>query len=277
MRTSTVVHRIDRGTAAVEVRTPPRAPARAMQVVEALAQSRDGLSLAALSAALALPKTSLLHLMRALEAARYVQRVPAGFQLGVGSYRLAAMIDATNGFAHSSQQVLHELLQQTRETVLIGQFAPDRLSGIYIDRLPSPQAVRFTPDLNIGRPLYCTAMGKVLLAFAGDETLATYLQSVRLSRFTDRTLTSKRALRAELAEVRANGFARSADEMLEGGGALAAPVFDQEGRIRMSLVIAAPTARLLAHGGKWSTLLKDAAAGLSGVLGPTERPRADPG
>jgi DNA-binding IclR family transcriptional regulator len=265
MRTPTTVHRIGRGTAANEVRTPPRAPVRAMQVVEALAQAKGDLSLAALSTALALPKTSLLHLMRALEAARYVRRVPAGFQLGVASYRLAAMIDASDGFANSTQQVLQELLLHTRETVLLGQFASDRLSGIYIERLPSPQPVRFTPDLNIGRPLYCTALGKTLLAFGGQETLETYLRSVKLTRFTTRTLTSRRALRAELAEVRAKGIARSADEMLEGGGALAAPVFDDEGEIRMVLVIAAPTARLLTHGHKWSTLLKDAAARLSGM------------
>ncbi|MGT2434032.1 helix-turn-helix domain-containing protein (plasmid) [Cupriavidus basilensis] len=63
-------------------RTPPRAPVRAMRVLEALSHEKDGMSLAAISVELEVPKTSALHLLRALEVAGYVRRTPAGFVLG---------------------------------------------------------------------------------------------------------------------------------------------------------------------------------------------------
>ena len=51
---------------------PPRAPLRVMQVIATLAKHRDGLSLAQLSEALQLPKTSLFSLLRSLESGGYV-------------------------------------------------------------------------------------------------------------------------------------------------------------------------------------------------------------
>jgi IclR family KDG regulon transcriptional repressor len=263
-----LIHRSGHVAPTPETRQPPRAPVRSMQVMEALARAREGLSLAALSIALELPKTSLLHLLRALEAARYVRRVPAGFQLGERSYLLAALIDATDGFSNASQQVLLELLQQTRETVLLGKFTPGRMMAAYFERLPSPQPMRFTPELNEDRPLYCTAMGKVLLAFSPEKTVNAYLRSVTLQRFTPHTVRSKQALRDELASARQQGMALSVDEMVEGGGSLAAPVLDGEGRIRMALVIAAPSARLLPHSAAWAVLLKKGVERLSGMLTP---------
>jgi IclR family transcriptional regulator, KDG regulon repressor len=261
------VHRSGRATSAV-LRQPPRAPVRSMQAIQILATAREGLTLAALSAALKLPKTSLLHLLQALEAAHYVKREKGVFQLGAGSRQLAALIGTGDGFPSASREVMHELLEQTRETVLLGRFADGHTAARYFERLPSPQTMRFTPDLHEDRPLYCTAMGKVLLAYAPEAETQAWLKSATFERFTPRTVRSRKALRKELSRVRAQGIALSADEMFEGGAALATPVFDNAGDIRMALVIAAPSARLLPRSAAWAELLKKGAARLSGLLAP---------
>ena len=267
MGTNTI-YRPGRPSFAASGRAPPRAPVRAMQVLESLARARAALSLSDLSASLSMPKTSLLQLMRALEAARYVRRSASGFALGESTHLLAALVAQTNGFPGFAQQVLAELQQQTLETLLLGKLASDRTVGVYFERVESRLPMRFTPDLDQDRPLYCTALGKVLLAFAPPKDISAYVRTVKLERFTPATIKSRPALMKELEKVRKEGFALSADEMVPGGGALAVPVFDTAGSMRMALVIAAPSARLLPRTRDWSGLLQTGAARLSRMLAP---------
>ena len=234
-----------------------------MQLVELIALENGPVSLALLNARTGVPKTSLTHMLRALEDADYVVRTAAGYALGSSSYRMAAAVGRIHDFSAVIGQVLQQVAAQTRETVLLGKATPDRRGGIYVDRVASPQPVRFTPDLNEVRPLHCTALGKVLLAWSAPSELDAYLREEKLERFTAHTITRKAALRSELDEVRATGFARSLDEMVEGGGAVAVPVRDGRGDVAFALVIAAPTHRILPNESAWIALLARQAQVLS--------------
>jgi DNA-binding IclR family transcriptional regulator len=263
---TSLVHRSD-GRQPPVARTPPRAPVRAMQVLESLAQARGPLSLATLSATLEVPKTSAMHLLRSLEQAGYVTRTQGGFELGGGSYRLAARIGTADDFEQATRDVLRGLLEQTQETVLLGTFSEDGNSAVYAMRMPSPQAVRFAPEVGEQRPLYASGVGKVLLAFAPDAFLQEYLRRTKLRPITAKTVTNRTALQNQLAQVRAEGMAVSIDEMAEGGSALAAPIYDAQERVRFALLLAAPTSRLLARQSQLASLLQDAAARLSATRG----------
>lgn len=237
-----------------------------MQVLEVLAASGSGLSLGALAAALSVPKTSLFALLGALDAAEYVRRTSTGFQLATASFRLAAAIGSVDAFDISSKQVMEELHRLTGESVLIGRLGDDKSGAVYLQRLSSPQAVSFTPALNERRPLYCTSIGKTLLACSPPSIVNAYLNSTEFKRFTPRTITSKRKLREELRRVQAAGFAVSMDEMVDGGAALAAPIFGEDGYVALALVIAAPTHRLMSKQASWSLALKDSAKSLTGLM-----------
>jgi DNA-binding IclR family transcriptional regulator len=250
--------------AGVDGREPPRAPVRAMQVIETLAQTRAAMSLAGLSAQLALPKTSLMHLLRALEAAGYVRRSEGGYKLAQRSFRLAAAIGTSTVFEEVAADVLQSLRDATQETTLLGAFSADGGFAVYTDRRASPQAVRFAPEVGEQRPLYSSGVGKLLLAFSDPEVVAAYLKSVKLVPHARRTLRTKAALMEALARIRAEGIAVSIDEMADGGSAIAAPVLGAQGEIRAALVIAAPTARFLTHREKLEALLRKGAQELSG-------------
>ncbi|HSW17930.1 MAG TPA: IclR family transcriptional regulator [Ramlibacter sp.] len=260
MRTSTL--RFVDGHA-VEGREPPRAPARVMQLVELIAGDPGAPTLAQLAARMEVPKTSLMHMLRALEQAGYVARTSGGYCLGSATYRVAAAVGARNDFTGAARQALQDLAAATRETVLVGCLAEDGQAVVYLDRIASPQTVRFTPELNEPRRLHCTAVGKVMLAWASPQVVTDRLRGLQLERFTERTITTRPALRAELAAVRRAGFARSLDEMVEGGGALAVPVRAADGSVPYALVIAAPTHRILPNEAAWVALLERGASTLS--------------
>lgn len=222
-------------------------------------------SLAELSTRSTIPKSSLVQLLQALEEARYVARLAGGYALGAGSHRLAAAIGAGHSAQAAARDALEALANSTRETALLGRFGPDRRSARYTDRVSSTQPVRFTPELDEPRPLHCTALGKVLLAWSPPAVAQQALRGAPLERFTDRTIWRKAALTKELNRVRSAGYARSIDEMVEGGGALAAPVLDAAGREPWALVIAAPSHRIARNETAWVELLTRHASELTTI------------
>lgn len=251
--------------------SPPRAPHRAMQVIEHLASEANGLSLAALSTALGLPKTSLLQLLRALEASGYLLRRGPVYLLGPASFRMGALITSNSSSISSGRAVLHELLEQSGESVLLGGFTPDKAFGIYTERLESPHVIRFAPAVGEQRPLYCTAVGKALLAFSEPKWSANYVRAFKLERYTRHTVSSRAALSEELDKIRRRGVAVSVEEMVEGGAAVAAPVFESGGKLRACVVIAAPAARLRARSAELQKLVRQAGERLSNVLGHVDQ------
>lgn len=254
-----------------------RAPARALQVVELLADARTAVSLSTLSTRLGMPKTSAMHLLRALAGGAYVQRTQAGYELGVASYRLATRLGATNYFEQAMRPVLQAMFEATGESIVLGVVSDDRRSAVYTTSLPSRQAFRFAPQVGEHRPLYATGVGKLLLAFAPAAFLDEYLRHIRIERFTPKTVATKTALREQLKRIRDTGMAVSVDEMVLGGSSLAAPVFEADGSASTALLIAMPTVRFGANRRRFEAVLMDGAAKLSQLKGCESSPAtADP-
>ncbi len=108
--------------------------------------------------------------------------------------------------AHTILEVLRE---KTGATVSMGVLDEDRV--IYIHRLYGHKAGQYVADLDLGVgadiPLYCTAIGKALLASLSEREQAHILAKLKLTRQGPKTLMSKRKLVKELARVRLEGFA----------------------------------------------------------------------
>jgi len=116
-------------------------------------------------------------------------------------------------------------------------------------------------------PLHATAAGKVLLAFWPPNRLTAWLARTPLKPYTGRTITSPEALRRQLEEVRAKGFAAEDEEFSPGVRALAVPVHLGDGRTVAALAVAAPARRLrLQVAEPLVNVLLRAAAGLSAAL-----------
>jgi IclR family pca regulon transcriptional regulator len=127
-------------------------------------------------------------------------------------------------------------------------------------------------DLRLGSsarlPVHCTAMGKVLAANLPDEELREMLVDIALPRRGPNGITSKRALRAELDEVREQGFAVDDEELIDGLRSIAVPVPDGRERVLAALDLAVPAA-LFDVGelvDEFADRLAEAAAGITAEL-----------
>lgn len=124
---------------------------------------------------------------------------------------------------------LEQLVAEVRESSSVSVLDGDDI--VYVARVPTSRIM--TVAINVGSrfPAYATSMGRVLLAWAPDQARDSYLDRAALTRLTPHTLATPRAIRAELATVRAQGYAIVDQELEEGLRAIAAPIRDGSGEV----------------------------------------------
>lgn len=248
----------------------PRSLARVLGLFDAIAHAGDGLTLARLSVELKSPKSSLLTLLRPLVARRYLVHEGGIYRLGPAIFRLAADILSSRSFPKLIRPFMQQLVDSSRESVYLAVLDRQARCVTYVEGIESPQAVRYMAPLGSPRPLYCSAAGRLLLAYEDEEWREQYVKTVQLKALTVRTLTNRAELRDELERIRRTGLASSIGEAVPGAAGLAAPVFDMTGKAVAALLIGAPVDRFETQLPALRKLIKEIATQASGIfVGPT--------
>ncbi len=121
------------------------------------------------------------------------------------------------------------------------------LSGediLYVAHVSTIRRIRLGATVGTRFPLHATSLGKVLLAFQGEATIADYFERAALARFTERTVTSREGLEERLQRARETGYDSALDELDYGIVSVAVPVFDGERRAVASINCSTSTTRI---------------------------------
>jgi DNA-binding IclR family transcriptional regulator len=245
-----------------------RATGRVLEVFEYLAASGETATLAALSARMDIPKSSLLPLLRTLVARKWLEQpVPA-------TYRVSATPPFGGNWSHGRKELselarpfLAQLAANTGESCILGVLPPSGDNVVYIDKVDSPHTVRYVAELGAARPLHCTSSGLVVLAFMPRERRDALLKSIELSKFTPMTVTNRKELAHRLDEIAREGVAVSVQEFNLGAIAIAAPIRSADGEVRAACALAGPVDRMKASLDKNKEAVKAAALAISAALG----------
>jgi len=242
----------------------PRSLTRLLGLFDVLAKSKDGMTLAELNQALQSPKSSLLNLLRPLVVDGFLACDNGRYRLGPSIFRLAANIMSVWNFSSTMRPYLEELAQMCEESVYLGVL--DTVGSVitYVDSIDSPKAVRFSVPVGAARPLFSTAAGRVLLAFGDQDWVDDYLKNTKFTAFTPYTVSSRKALRDELENIRKTRISVSMGETFPESGAIAAPIFGADGKLIAAIAIGAPVSRLEPRLPELRPIISDIAARASG-------------
>ena len=220
-----------------------KSAARVLEILEFLTRCDAPVALADVVSGLRLPKSSAHALLRTLVLRGYVERDGAERYALAPAFRTGGWVGGRDGhLAAVARPVMEQLRRDLRETVILGARGVGGDVRI-VAKLVSPEQVRYDTDIHGLRPAYCTAMGRVLLAWWEQRALDGYLARLRPRAITPRTVTEVPRIRALVDRVRADGFAVVEEEFAIGGSGAAAPVFDGSGRLVATLNVAAATRR----------------------------------
>ncbi len=216
---------------------------RAVEVLELLAGSHTGISLADLSRKTGYPKSSLFRILLTLEKASIVQldRTRSIFTLGMklidwGNRALEKIDLKTVTHPH-----LVRMADETRESYYVAILEDNEV--IIVDRADTPEIWRMVARLGQRSPVHATASGQVLLAEADDEMLRAAIQRRGLKRYTPQTITSLSRLKNRFKEIRRDGFVINDAEYKPDLCVLAVPLRDHYGKIVAALMTALQSER----------------------------------
>jgi len=259
-------------------RAGPQSVGRIFTILDSIARTRAGATLSDLARVTDSPKTSLVGLLAGLCAEGCLVRDGAGrYCLGPRIHALAMQAMAGRELTELARPLLAGLVEATGETAVLGALAPDADLAIYLERVESSSSIRYAVTVGERRDLYCTAMGKALLAYFEPARLKKYLKSTPREKFTPTTITGAADLLAELARIRRDGIARTNGERVSGASALAAPIFAGDGAVVAALLIAGPSERMRANAQRNERLLLQAAGACTRLAGGSRPPANFPG
>ena len=211
---------------------------RAAQLLIRVVHCSGPVTFTELTAATGLAKSTTSRLLMALERNGLVQRDGRGrFRPGEVFVSYAWRGGAEAGLITVAQPFLDRLGDATGETINLGVASRGLVEQIA--QVDSTYLIGGTNWVGLSVPLHCAALGKVLLAYDAAE-----LPPGRLTRRTSRTITSREALAADLAEVRRRGYAVTNEELEPGLVAVAAPVYRDGATVVAALSVSGPASRL---------------------------------
>ena len=161
----------------------------------------------------------------------------AGYGLLALAHRTWANLDIRDVAAAS----MRELWSSTHETIHLAVL--DGTDVIYIDKLESPKSLRLYSAVGKKGPVYCTGVGKAMLAFLPDDKQQIVIDAQTFFRHTEHTLTSPEALKANLELIKKIGISLDLEEHEMGIKCAAAPIFNSRHEAVAAISVTAPAFR----------------------------------
>jgi DNA-binding IclR family transcriptional regulator len=215
----------------------------ALDLLEQFHDEVDELGVTELSKRLKLHKNNVFRLLATLESRGYIEqnRVTENYRLGLKTLQLGQTFIRQMGLLRQARPVLEWLVDQCNETSYVAILKD--LHIVYLDVVETNLTVRVVPRVGARLPAYCTAAGKVQLAYMTDEELDTYFPSRELKAYTANTITDRDLLKKELQLVAERGYAIDNEELDPGVRCVSAPIRDYTRRIVGAVSVSGPSMR----------------------------------
>ncbi|MFJ6656912.1 IclR family transcriptional regulator [Streptomyces sp. NPDC091377] len=216
----------------------------ALRTLEEVA-ARQPIGVADLARAMDLPKSSVQRALVTLHTAGWIRQAagtPTRWTVTTKALYVGRSATGELGLRDIAVPVMEELRRQTDETVHLA--VPEGGRIVLIERLETSQPVRIILPLGQNLPAHASANGKAVLAASSEDTVERYI-AAGLARFTDASITDPDRLRAELAAIRARGYATNSGEWRDDVSAVAAAVVAEAGADPVaSISVNVPTSRM---------------------------------
>jgi DNA-binding IclR family transcriptional regulator len=241
---------------------------RAGGILKALAEGKGSFTLRETAQTMKLDRSTAYRILLSLEKCGLVEKDgKAGtYSLGLGAFEIGSGYQRRADFVPIAKPFMEDLARKAQETVNLAVLSGTEI--LYLDKVDSPRSVGVMSKIGQRNPVYCTSLGKSLLAFQREEDQERIIAGIEFKPLTPHTITSPKEFREELKRIRLQGYALDRREIEEDVECIAAPIRNHLGNAVAAVSISGPqkkiqTPRETEYVG-WVT---EAAEGISSRLG----------
>ncbi len=221
-----------------------QAVSHALDLLEQFHDDVDELGVTELSKRLKLHKNNVFRLLATLESRGYIEQNKAteNYRLGLKALELGQTFIKQMGLLRQAKPILERMVEESNETSYVAIYKENHI--VYLDVVETNLTVRVVSRVGSRLPAYCTAAGKVHMAYMSEEELEELLAAIKLVQHTPTTITNIDKLNLELEKVREQGYAIDNEELDPGVRCIAAPIRDYTRRIVGAISVSGPNMRI---------------------------------
>lgn len=211
---------------------------RAIQILSHIAAHPEGVSLDELCEQFSLPKTSAYDILVTLVQEGMLSVKPGPkqlYQIGIFAYRIGMSYPDASDTLKLISAELTELAQISNRTAFFGKLSGKEV--VYLLKEVPENPIITTATVGSTAPLYCTSLGKTLLAFLPEEQSDALLSDIEIQPRTRYTLKSPEELSQNLDLIRICGYALDFREYEEHMVCASAPVYQRNGTLEGAVSI----------------------------------------
>ena len=218
---------------------------RAINILEFVARQAGGeAGLPELAAAMKLHKTTTHRIAHVLESRGLLRRGPDSnrYRLGLHLYDLGCQALDNVNIRDEARPIMTRVAFEVGETTHLAVL--DRAEVLYIERIEAQRSLTMGSKLGARNPVYCTALGKAILAFSPEAEIDQALAGCRMQARTKNTITSVLSFKRDLERIRDRGYSIDDEEIEDGIRCISAPVLNPADRAVAAISISGPSSRV---------------------------------
>jgi len=214
---------------------------RAIQIIRCFEKNEE-LGVTEISKMAGLHKSTAFGLISTLEANKLIEKneLTGKYRLGLELFRLGTKVNSA--LRHIAVPYLEQLVKMYQETANL--VVMDDLSIIYLEKVESTRSMRISTLVGGRLPLYCTAVGKAILANLPLEELDSKLKRMEFRKYTGNTVSDRNSLMETLELIRNRGYAEDNEELEIGLSCIAAPIYNHFNIPFAAISLSGPTFRM---------------------------------
>jgi DNA-binding IclR family transcriptional regulator len=214
---------------------------RAIQIIRCFEKNEE-LGVTEISKMVGLHKSTAFGLISTLEANKLIEKneLTGKYRLGLELFRLGTKVNSA--LRHIAIPYLEQLVKMYQETANL--VVMDDLSIIYLEKVESTRSMRISTLVGGRLPLYCTAVGKAILANLPSEELNSKLKRMEFRKYTGNTASDRNSLMESLELTRNRGYAEDNEELEIGLSCIAAPIYNHFNIPFAAISLSGPTFRM---------------------------------
>jgi len=217
---------------------------RALAILEVLADHSEGLGVTEISEKVGLHKSTVYRLLATLIARDYVSQDPETnkYKTTFKLYELGNKRIEKLDLLSASKPYTKKLMESVNEIVHL--VVRDGNQIVYIDKVEANNTIRMASSIGKRSPMYCTSVGKAMLAFLPVHEVEEIWKNSRIEKRAANTITDLDVLKKELITIKKQGYAVDNEENEPGVRCVGAPIFNRFGQIEGAISISAPAIRV---------------------------------
>jgi len=204
---------------------------RALNILELLAVSKNGMGVTEIGQKTGLHKSTAHRLLNALFERGYVEKAVSG-----GTYKIGLKIVELSGLYFNNVELkaeaadfLRKLADESTQSVQLAAIVDGEV--VYIEKVDAFHSIRMYSQIGKRAPAHCTAVGKAILMGMSNAELEEFFRDYNFKAYTKHTKTSKEEVLKDIEEAKQKGYSVDDEEYEEGIRCIGAPIYDYRKKV----------------------------------------------